>query len=123
MKLDQNAREDKRPKYALVEMRKVDALKAAKRDSVKKLMLKLHNLGVLNDGSNPDEAAFVLKLKDKFAPFALHGYAKGISEWLKQADLSVPETKKLADELIEFAREINELAKTARALPKTKFPD
>ncbi len=125
MKLDQNAREDKRPKYSLLEMRRLDKLKPAKLKSATKAIEKLKQLGLLNDNSQPDEAFFVLKLKDRFAPQSLFGYVKAIEAFVTDPELDLGDAtvRQGVNELVEFCKEVQQLVKTAKAHPKSKLPD
>lgn len=66
---------------------------------------------------NPDEF-FVLKLKDKFAPWALIGYVDGIQEHIH----SLTDPKEVA-EWSEFAEEVRKLADRAHTMTNRKLPD
>lgn len=76
MKLDRNINKDGKGKYALIQLRKVDAGSEAEG-----LLLRLHELGCLEWGcvGKPDEF-FVIKLRDKYAQEGLSAYSAAVAK-------------------------------------------
>lgn len=76
MRLDRSINGDGKGKYALVRLREIEAGSEAA-----VLLQRLHVLGHLDWGrvSDPDEF-FVIKLRDKFAPGGIKGYADAVIE-------------------------------------------
>ena len=70
MRLDRNANPDKRPKYALLKLRKLDALlpsndpNAAFPHPITEALKTLKDAGILDWGNTLDTEAFVIRLKD-----------------------------------------------------------
>lgn len=108
MKLDRNINPDRKGKYALILMRKLDSSNMSwtpfqvSPDGQKYYMIPVD---AVDFGVN-EEAFFVIRLKDKFSAAALFAYAQACSK-----------------EDLEFSREVMELAVMANEHPLKKMPD
>jgi hypothetical protein len=96
MKLDRNINGDGKGKYALVRLRDIDAGSEAAA-----LLQRLHALGHLDWGcvNDPDEF-FVVKLRDRFAPGAIKGYADAVMD-ASQKETDPAKSKDLAQWAIQ----------------------
>jgi len=105
MKLDRNiAGNNGRGKYALLTLRKIDALpkSSISAKEVREAIMTLTSHGVLDWGDTPQTEFFVLRLKDQFTLPALKAYANAIE-----------------DHDFDFACEVRELAR--RSGPYSQF--
>ncbi len=91
MKLDRNVNRDGKGKYALVRLRDIEIGSEAMA-----LLHRLEDLGHLDWGcvGHADEF-FVVKLRDKFAPGAIKGYADAVME-AQRKELDPAKAKDLA---------------------------
>lgn len=113
MKLDRHINIDKRGKYALVKLRRLDdwlqsGAFAEVPQSIKDALKTLEDAGMLDYGTVGTESEFfVMRLKDKYAASGLYGYANAAA---------------IDDE--EYAEEVEGLARRAGpACPFCKKPD
>jgi len=110
MKLDRNVNDDKKGKYALILMRKLDlSLEEYGRDYDR--MFGFRSMEFPSEAIDFGEAGgdsefFVVRLKDKYAAPALRAYAEA-------AESDDP----------EWATEVHELANRAALFPNKKRPD
>lgn len=90
MKLDRNTNNDRRGKYALVNMRKLKPIidgspHNANTQAVTHAISLLCEQGLITFGTeSPGDQFFVMKYKDKFTADGLQGYATAAAEWLKK---------------------------------------
>lgn len=103
MKLDRNVNEDGRGKYALLKLRRQAQAFPPECQAAAEL-LKKHQL--LDFGDTPDTEFFVIRLKDKYAAWALLAYAFSAF-----------------DDDQEYANEVMELAEKAECHPNKRRPD
>ncbi len=107
MKLDRNENDGGMGKYALINLRRLRALGQVHRQPAIEALEVLEQLGIIDRGARgATDEFFVVKLKDKYAPAALHAYAN--AAW---------------DEDHEFATEVTALAVRAEHHPDKKTPD
>lgn len=101
MKLDRNITNPRRGKYALIKLRVDQPVEWIDGDifQIKK--------EAVDFGDTMDSAFFVIRLKDKYAFEALRAYARSAAE----------------DGEVEYAREIVQLAESARNHPHKRKPD
>ena len=115
MKLDRNVNGDGKGKYALVRLRDIEPDSEAYR-----LLKRLDELGHLDWGvvGQPDEF-FVVKLRDRFAPGAIRGYADAV---MKASHKETDERKSL--DMVQWAIQVQSLGQRAGDLsPYCKTPD
>lgn len=107
MKLDRNQGNEGVGKYALINMRRYRKLDYVDAREASDMLARLDALGVIDKGARGDsDEFFVIKLKDKYAPAALHAYANAA-----------------ADDDPEFSTEVTALAVRAEHHPDKKQPD
>jgi hypothetical protein len=114
MKLDRNINGDGKGKYALVRLRDIEAESEAHR-----LLQRLDELGHLDWGivGQPDEF-FVVKLRDRFAPGAIKGYADAVMKAAHEHDQGKER------DLVQWALQVQSMGQRAGDLsPYCKEPD
>lgn len=119
MKLDRSTNPERVGKYTLILNRKLStecALTASQMVQASDALATLRKLGLLNEGLDPLDEFFVLKLQDVAAPIALRAYAQGIRLGAVLGD-------KDTIEYTEFAQEVEALAISAEQHPHRKLPD
>lgn len=137
MKLDRNKNEDGTGKYALILMRKLDdeakAELKAKADH-HGFNSKIMALPVKSIDDGRYNQFFVIRYRDKFAAAALQAYAcavrdeaislKATAEWVAQkiSRQAAEQAFKEADDLFEFADEMDREAQAARGTQGKKLP-
>lgn len=75
MKLDRNINPDGRGKYALVRLRFRQTRSQSEIQRIEEALRVLSHEGVLDFGNTRDTEFFVIRLKDKYASFALKAYS------------------------------------------------
>lgn len=112
MKLDRNINANRRGKYALLKLRKLNEL-AEPNDpfqevdpAINAAIGVLEKAGILDWGNTPETDFFLIRLKDKYAPQTLARYAA-------QAAADDP----------EYAQEVMTLSHSAETNPFCKQPD
>jgi len=122
MKLDRNINPDGKGRYALIHLRKCTPTIEESGLLGKILICDAEAVSFGNpNGDTPGEQFFVLKYKDKFASEALNAYAGSVRNeaWRLRGLDQIDE----AEQLEEFASEVEEEARKARALGhKTPTP-
>ena len=109
MRLDRNTKN--RGKYGLILNRELERLDqnydTYRANVVRTAITVLEAAGIIDWADTPETEAFVLRLKDRFAPNALYAYGIGAESCGE----------------VEYGKEVIELAKRAAVHPNSKTPD
>lgn len=109
MKLDRNINPDRKGKYALILLRKVDGIRSntAAHKLICDALNLLHSNHILDYGNTDESEFFVIRLKDKYAADALAAYSSSA----------------LMDGQPEWSDEVQKLSDKANSHPNQKQPD